>query len=744
MAIQFQSIKIKEPSLFGISMTGSVSRSDKAALEELAQQAMARKKVHLILDLSQLTSIGGSGARVLADFQRQLQDVQGEAVFSGAGTVVRRFLDGKFGELPLRYFLNVDDAVNNFYNEDYVAPDHSALSTVKTVDSAAKVENNLAQSIDNHDDVGAMSFYDDESEGDVDSGLDNLLHEFTGKNARKGRSKEHRYTSLAEAVSTLSTWHDGQNQQEFADALTNLLFSQGLADNVDLLFPSGIHLCNPEGENKIPLAGALARHLVNYARPLTILDIPAEELLESEASFLEEMNPEMILPLLNEQQLIGVVLLSNNGQDREYSVGENFAFELLMQVLSGASVVTEKTSDEQNSNPSKNLLEAASSVASVAKVEIPTDLNETLYHLALELPDADDRPHFWRIFWRNVKKIMPLDELAFLAPDGNRPQVMAGEGADWMALDLGQDRLKMYFRTMERPVQVCNLPSLFQEIKEKMMEAGVDWLVGLNWDDQYQGMVLLAGKLDEMEMFPEERLMQLFLPTARMLARFDSHNDDADITQSLVQTLMGEREIRCFGSDDVTFSMVEQLNLLAREMSFPPDQHRDLVYGCLLRDIGLVGQPDELMSAPANMTPEQLQVYYQHPERGRQLLAERDLPPTIVEVVSCHHERFNGQGYPEGLAGREIPLTARVVTVVENYVAMIRGIGYPEPLSAVEAAAQLRDDVGGRFDPDIVTVFLQAVLSGNKSKETIDEAAQEQTVVVEQEKTSSVKELHPV
>ncbi len=704
--------------MFGVSLAGSVSRSDKTALQELAQQAMSRKKVQLVLDLSHLSSLGGSGARVLADFQRRLIALGGEAVFSGVGPVVRRFLDGKFDDLPLRYYLNVDDAVREFHNEDYTAPDHSALQPpdLAKAQPAATVEPVLNQSTEDNDDVGAMSFLEDE-EGDADSGLNDLLHEFTAKDARKGRRKEHRYTSLTEAISALGTWHNGKNRQEFADALTNLLFSQGLADNVTLLFPSGIHLRSTSGEKKIPLAGSLARQLVDYARPLTILDLHADELKKSETDYLEEVNPEMILPLLHDKQLIGVILLSNNGQDREYTVGENFAFELLMQVLGGSTVEAGMPSSENSSAPVEDLLEAAQSVTAPSNTKTPPDLNETLYHLALELPDADDRPHFWRIFWRNVKTIMPLDELAFLAPDGNRPQVMAGHGTDWMALDMGQDRLKMFFRSMERPVRVANLPSLFQEIKDKMMAAGVDWLIGLNWDDQYQGMVLLGCKMDEMEMFPEERLMQLFEPTGRMLARFDSHNDDADLTQSLVQTLMAEREIRCFGSDDVTLSMVEQLNLLAVEMGFPPDQHRDLLYGCLLRDLGLVGQPDELMVAPSEMTPEQLQVYYKHPERGRDLLSERDLPTTILEVVSCHHERYNGQGYPEGLAGREIPLPARVVSVVENYVAMINGIGLPEPMSAKDSAQQMREDPGGRFDPDIVTVFLQAVLPGQENAE---------------------------
>jgi len=717
MAIKFQSLKLTDDDLFGVSLEGSVSRSDKSALQELADQAMSRNKVQLVLDLSYLTSLGGSGARVLAGFQRQLLAAGGEAVFVGVSTVVRHFLDGKFEDLPLRYFLTVEDAVEKFNAEEYIAPDHSALLPPVPREETPAAEDSGAATVD--PEVGAMSFYDDEEDDQPDSGLDDLLEEFTGKDARKGRRKDHRYISLSDAVESLGTWHKGEGRQEFADALSNLLFSQGLAENVTLLFPQGTHLQNTEGDLSIPLAGSLGRQMVDYARPLTILDLRDDELVESEITFLEKMNPEMILPLLQDRQIIGAILLSNNGQDRDYTVVDNFAFELLMKVLSRPEDVPETSGAKKETPTSENLVEAAKSVTAPISTDSSADLQETLYHLALELPEADDKPHFWRIFYRHASKAMPLEELAFLAADCCRPQLMVGHDNGWMALDLGQERLQMFFRTMERPVRVSNLPSLFKEHKEKMMAAGVQWLVGLKWDEEYLGMVLLGCDLDGIEMFPEERLLQLLEPTARLLSRFDGHNDDADVTQSLMQTLMAQREVRCFGSDEVTTRMVQQLSLLAKEMGFPPDQHRDLVYGCLLRDIGMVGQSDELMVAPSEMTPEQLQVYYQHPERGRDLLREHELPMTIVEVISCHHERYNGQGYPEGLAGRDIPLAARVVTVVENYVSMIKGIGLDQPMSQAEAAEELRTDSGGRFDPDIVTVFLQAVLSEEEVAESL-------------------------
>jgi len=720
MAIRFQNLALDNPDLFGVSLEGTVSRSDKGALQELADQAMERGKVHLVLDMSGLTSLGGAGAGVLAGFQKRLLDQGGEAVFAGVKPIVRHFLNSKFRDLPHRHFPSAEEAGENFHNTDYVEPLVDPLAATEPAppkepepEPARKPGPGSAESAGDLE-TGAMSFHDESEESD--SNLDGLLSEFTGKEARKGRRKEYRYTSLDEAVEAVGAWHEGRDRGEFATALTNLLFSQGLADSVTMMFPTGIVLQTLDGVWQLPLSGSFAGQMVATGRPLCMLDIRDDELDQTELDFLEEVNPEMILPLLVGQQLVGAVLLANDDGGREYTVGESFAFELLIKVLNRqaeAPAGPRARNGEEGpalvaSSPSDDLVEAARSL-DTGQSSAGLEMDNILFKLAMDLPEADDRPHFWRIFQRHISRVHPIAELGFLDPGSHRPQVMFGLDNDWMALDLGHERLQMFFRTMERPVQVENLPSFFKEVKEKLQSAGVHWLVPMRHEDTHLGLVLLACDLDRSDCAPEDRLMQVFEPTARLLARFDGRQENADVTRDLVQVLMGEREKRCYGADDFTVAMAGHLDMLAREMALPLDQHRDLIYGCLLRDIGLVGQGDELMTSPDTMTPEQLQVYYQHPQRGEELVTRLGLPSTIVEVIAAHHERFNGQGYPEGLAGREIPLAARIVTVVENYVGMVQGVGGREPLTPTEAAQEMREDAGGRFDPDILTAFLQAV-----------------------------------
>ncbi len=96
MATRFESIELNNPDLFGVRLNGAVGRSDKENLLELVEKCLANGKVKLVLDLSELSSIGGGGAKILANFQKELQAQGGEAVVAGAGETVRQFLAPKF------------------------------------------------------------------------------------------------------------------------------------------------------------------------------------------------------------------------------------------------------------------------------------------------------------------------------------------------------------------------------------------------------------------------------------------------------------------------------------------------------------------------------------------------------------------------------------------------------------------------------------------------------------------------
>ena len=137
------------------------------------------------------------------------------------------------------------------------------------------------------------------------------------------------------------------------------------------------------------------------------------------------------------------------------------------------------------------------------------------------------------------------------------------------------------------------------------------------------------------------------------------------------------------------------------------DELRDLEAACLMHDIGKVGLPDAILEKPGKLTEEEFAEIRKHPEYGWAIL--RLLPgfERISLLVLHHHERMDGQGYPAGLRGEEIPFGARVVAVVDAFDAMISDRPYRRGLPPSEAMRRLRADSGSQFDGEIVELFLK-------------------------------------
>ena len=133
-----------------------------------------------------------------------------------------------------------------------------------------------------------------------------------------------------------------------------------------------------------------------------------------------------------------------------------------------------------------------------------------------------------------------------------------------------------------------------------------------------------------------------------------------------------------------------------------------------LHDIGKVGIPDRILLKPGRFTPEEFEIMKTHTTLGRDAIekAERQLGTTVPfltcakEIAYSHQEKWDGSGYPEGLAGEAIPLSARLMAVADVYDALISRRVYKEPIPHDQAAAIIRAGAGTHFDPDLVEAFL--------------------------------------
>ena len=131
----------------------------------------------------------------------------------------------------------------------------------------------------------------------------------------------------------------------------------------------------------------------------------------------------------------------------------------------------------------------------------------------------------------------------------------------------------------------------------------------------------------------------------------------------------------------------------------------------LFHDVGKVGVPDSILLKPAKLTEEEFNVMKSHPEKSVQIiqpLADKvAFFQNLIPGVLHHHERFDGKGYPEGVWGEDIPLTARMILVVDTFDAMTANRAYRTGLPAEVAYKELQEFAGRQFDAQLVKIFLQ-------------------------------------
>jgi PAS domain S-box-containing protein/putative nucleotidyltransferase with HDIG domain len=151
---------------------------------------------------------------------------------------------------------------------------------------------------------------------------------------------------------------------------------------------------------------------------------------------------------------------------------------------------------------------------------------------------------------------------------------------------------------------------------------------------------------------------------------------------------------------------------LGRRLGLSVESLRSLRWGALLHDIGKIGVPDRILNKQGPLDDEEWTVMRGHPGVAKDLLEPIEFLDEAIEVPAWHHERWDGSGYPDGLAGEEIPLSARIFAVVDVWDALISDRPYRKAWTRDAALAHLRDESGRLFDPAVVEAFEAMVADG--------------------------------
>ena len=204
--------------------------------------------------------------------------------------------------------------------------------------------------------------------------------------------------------------------------------------------------------------------------------------------------------------------------------------------------------------------------------------------------------------------------------------------------------------------------------------------------------------------------MALRSTSVRKLERFVHEaktTDDAVVLAEKVVTLasaLNTHDRRTRGHCERTRALAD---LIVEELHLTPVEANQVRWGAFLHDIGKLVVPVEILNKPGKPTPSEWEVLRSHPEAGARLVEPlRTFLSSGVDAVGSHHENFDGSGYPEGRAGEDLPLAARIVSVADAFEVMTAVRAYKRPLSLQSAREELARRSGTQFDPSVVRAFL--------------------------------------
>jgi HD-GYP domain-containing protein (c-di-GMP phosphodiesterase class II) len=176
---------------------------------------------------------------------------------------------------------------------------------------------------------------------------------------------------------------------------------------------------------------------------------------------------------------------------------------------------------------------------------------------------------------------------------------------------------------------------------------------------------------------------------------------------------------------DHSRSVVELVQRVGDELEVPEHDRQELEFAALLHDVGKIAIPKEILNKPAKLTDEEFEIVKGHTIEG-QFMLDRvgGFLGRIGVIVRACHERWDGKGYPDGLAGEEIPLAARIVFTCDAYNAMTTDRVYRRALSDEDARAELRSNAGTQFDPRVVTALTRSLEEDPPAIPPVDDVRQ--------------------
>ncbi|MCI5620885.1 MAG: response regulator [Lachnospiraceae bacterium] len=179
------------------------------------------------------------------------------------------------------------------------------------------------------------------------------------------------------------------------------------------------------------------------------------------------------------------------------------------------------------------------------------------------------------------------------------------------------------------------------------------------------------------------------------------------ISMQIVKTLSGAIDAKDTYTNGHSTRVAEYSREIAKRVGFSEKQQDDIYMMGLLHDVGKIGIPESIINKPARLTEEEYRVIQNHPAMGAKILSNITEFPKLATGARWHHERYDGKGYPDGIAGEDIPVEARMIAIADAYDAMSSRRSYRDALTQDYIRGELVKGRGTQFDPIFTDVMLE-------------------------------------
>jgi HD-GYP domain-containing protein (c-di-GMP phosphodiesterase class II) len=253
--------------------------------------------------------------------------------------------------------------------------------------------------------------------------------------------------------------------------------------------------------------------------------------------------------------------------------------------------------------------------------------------------------------------------------------------------------------------------SLWKEEKEELEKFNAELFLPLHSKGELIGILVLGKKLSSQQFTQDEQLILSTLANQTAVTIENARLYD-ELRWSFVQSvtaLANAIDIRDTYTNTHSQQIATWAAKIARLMGCTLEEINEIYLGGLLHDIGKIGIPDAILQKPAKLDDAEWKIVHTHPKLGAELISPIKKLASVSPMIENSHERYDGLGYPNGKKAEEIPLGARIISVVDSYSAMLDKRPYKEPYSRDKVIEELKQNSGKMYDPTVIEVFLKII-----------------------------------